>query len=128
MKRVFLISTTGQAKNAIALAKHIPCQETQDLFIILYTRKSPQVVLAKSILQSFNVEIAEIKLPEMPNSGLPQLVKKVLRAYLEVLGNEEIKELWIANINSHYAMISNYLQRNNSTIHFYEDGLGSYKS
>ncbi len=118
----------GQAKNAIALAKRLPCPETQDLFIVLYTVKSPQVVQAKSILQSFNAEIAEIALPRMPNSGFPKVVKKVLRAYLEIIDKEEIKELWIANINTHYAMISSYLQTNKSAIYFYEDGLGSYKS
>mgnify|MGYP005993921225 FL=1 len=128
MKRVFLISTVGQAKNAIALAKRLPRPETQDLFIVLYTVKSPQVVQAKSFLQSFNAEIAEIALPRMPNSGFPTVVKKVLRAYLEILDKEKVKELWIANINTHYAMISSYLQTNNSAIYFYEDGLGSYKN
>lgn len=123
---LFVASNLGQVRNATAVVDQLGLGDAT--VVVLWT---PAGTDLKERLVELAAELGlparTLELPRSPTDRFPKTISRMVSTYRLLSETLPADNVWIANTNRHYGVLAGTYEAAGSSIHYYEEGLGSYR-
>lgn len=124
---MFVVSTLGQARSAVAIASSALADESVVVAILATPANWSTPNSIAAYLERFDVSCFLMLLPSMPTVATLTRAKRVEAKYVAVQRQINVGSLWLSNTNSHYGVMAAIFKSSGVRLCYFEEGLGSYK-
>gem|GEM_PF-4267293 len=69
-----------------------------------------------------------MRIAKAPNAPLPKRMRRMVEIIDQLPQSYPVERLWICNTNSFYGYVAKAFERSGSSVNFFEEGLGTYRS